>query len=75
MIAYAEDEETILSSCPLKWGNGICHTLCISNEKDKLKLLFDDQEYRFEAMELKDLFGFGLGKDCVNSTLAVKATL
>ena len=75
LIAYAEDEETILSSCPLKWENGVCHTLCLSDEKDKLKVLFDDQEYQFEAMELKDLFGFGLGKDCVNSTLAVKATL
>ena len=50
----------------LLWYSGI-------DSGDLLKVLFDEKEYHFAAMELRDLFGFGLGRDCINKTLSVKA--
>ena len=72
LIQYKE-EEKVLSSYPLNWESGKNHTLCLIDSGDLLKVLFDEKEYHFAAMELRDLFGFGLGRDCINKTLSVKA--
>ena len=72
LIQYKE-EEKVLSSYPLNWESEKNHTLCLIDSGDLLKVLFDEKEYHFAAMELRDLFGFGLGRDCINKTLSVKA--
>ncbi len=73
VLVERKQEEKALTSYPLRWEKGKMHTIVLEDEDDHLFVSFDEKEFRFERTRLKDLFGFGCGKDCVCRTLSLKA--
>ena len=72
LVEYKEEESTI-ASYPLSWDKGKIYELTLKDETDRLLVKFDGKEYAFEKMELRDLYGFALGKESQSRTLSFKA--
>ncbi|MBQ6335252.1 MAG: ADP-ribosylglycohydrolase family protein [Erysipelotrichaceae bacterium] len=64
-------QERIICSYPLVWEEGVVHKLKIDKKEKMLEVLFDEKEYFFPYIELKDLFGITLGKDCIDRTISL----
>ena len=72
LVEYKEEERTI-ASYPLSWDKGKIYELTLKDETDRLLVKFDGKEYAFEKTELRDLYGFALGKEGQSRTLSFKA--
>jgi len=71
VLTHYDGKEKVLASYPVSYELNKEYHLELIDEKDGLLVRFDDREYRFAKMELRDLFGISLGKNCRNRTVSL----
>lgn len=59
-----ETGEKLLAAWPARWLRGKVHRLAIERKDGKLKIALNGQNFEYDDMKLRDLFGFALGEEC-----------
>ncbi len=61
--------EELLCSYEIEWKKGVRYRLTVEEKEKMLEVTFDGERYYFPHVDLRDLYGFRIGKESLNRTL------
>ena len=74
VLIEKRDTEKIIKAYPYQFQKGERYCLILKRKGNDILAKINEQEYVFEDIGMKDLFGIYLGEECENTSFSLKVS-